>query len=495
MTKPKYFKHPNKRYKDNPLIEAIGLSLTVEQLYSKCDNLFQSEFDLTDFPPELHGCFLRDELDNLVDVYVTQDEAYRIYDIIRRMIFVGYADRNPLNSGRSRVLAAIEKDSVSPMKNKHLNALDLVLNNQCYFLAGLSGRGKTLMLSKIMSLFPSAICHTRYNLSDGTATDRIVNYEQIPSIYVQVHDRNRPKAFLTKILEAIDRATKTTDYTGDHEKSTKDQLITAVRKAALIHSIGIIIIDEAQNLGATITKDTVTDSEKTTMKFVEELFNVIGVPLFFVGTLSALTTFTKEVTIIRRTMNSGSFILGSCELESIFWKRFVKEICQTYLLKNQNENIETLTLHIHELCAGIPAIALSVVKATLAYLTFLPAKEQDLTIDALDYIFEEQCRMLKEPLDALHNEEYHLYDDFELLATLESIAVNTNPESLVAEATEQLERAVETKVSKLKTGELKLIENAPNSLTTPEKKSLDELSPDSLLANIGYEVVKGGSNE
>lgn len=476
MSSVTYIRHPNKRYMDNPFIEALGLPLTQKEFVALTEVNFEDGLDLSNVDEERYGSFTRTLIDNLADVYVVRDEAYRLYDAIHRMIEAGYVKRNPLRGDVRKILAAIETDAKDPLKQVNTANLDLASTQQSFSVIGLSGIGKTMLVKQTTKVFESVIEHTEYVNSRGKIER--VNASQIPVIYVEIPDGRGQKAVLLDLLAAIDSKTGE-EYGHIYRNKTVYQLILAARKAVITHGVGLIVFDEAQNFVQSSKKETVGSNEKTSMKFVESLFNRLGVPLLYVGTFSTLKVMAREMTAARRAVKNGSFTFKSCEVESSFWIRFIKTFCQTQVLQNQRTDLDTIRCHAHYLSVGIPAIAASLIRATLCYLTFLPAKDQDLSIKALDLVFEEQFKILQPALRALRKGDYHKYEDFEPMLMLEETDLVPTQEDIVVTKIEQFEQKVIEGAVKLK--------SARNcQLESNARKEAEKVAPENLLGTLGY---------
>lgn len=436
-----YIRHPNPTYRNNPLIEALGLPLLPAELVKKCRRIYQNELNLENLDQAYHGYYQRTAIDNLNRFHEPRDELYRIYDLQRRMIESGLVKRNPLVlTDKSigipimAVLDAINDDlkdskkdvkSTSPeskwIKSLNVKKLGFAEVEHSYVLAGLSGAGKTTLIEAILQCENQVIHHDKY--IDHNGTEYPFRMTQIQKLYIKIDNRKGQKSTLLSILEGID-ALIDEDYSLSHKSSDVRVLIAAVRKAVVIHGVGLIIFDEAQNLAPTSKNDSVGSSERTTMKFLEEIFNHVAVPTFFVGTFSILNLFSKEMTIARRSAKDGCTLLASCSVESPFWDRLCKVLFEARLLKSQKTEYEIFKLHIHQLAAGLPSIAVSLTRSTLNFLTFLEPKNQDLSIQALDKIYREQFEILHKPLEALRAANYKGYEDFEpmyLLNNVESV--------------------------------------------------------------------------
>ncbi|HHJ3171715.1 TPA: ATP-binding protein [Vibrio parahaemolyticus] len=487
MKKANYIRHPNSALRGNPLVEGLGFPLSREAIHRNCNKPFQGDLDLTDVPPDLFGYYSRSMVLNLFDVRICQDEMVQVYETIRQSIENGYRKRNPLDADHQRLLAAVERDKDTPLKAKNIERLNLFGTSFSFLLCGLSGRGKTAMVNMALEHIDQVIEHECYTQPNQETVP--FRFTQVTYIYIEHHDRRGQKALLSAILEAIDEVTGE-QYAYENRNSNITQLMNSVRKAVIVHGIATIIFDEAQNFAPAPKDLKIGTNEKTSMKFVEQLFNTIGTSLIFVGTFSTLDLFTKEMTITRRTIRCGSLALASCSLESHFWQNLCNEILRTELLAGKGNDHELLCQHIHHLSAGIPAIAVSVVQATLTYLTYHKPELQTLTTSALDYVFNKQFGLLREPIQALVNGDYHLFEDFKLMRMLEEVnPKNKTQERLddIEAQAKDMEKQLIQKQTQLMTGRVQIIPPKPKSspYEVDASEVCDRMAPDNLMALLG----------
>lgn len=426
MSKTTYISHPNPKYKGNPFIEALGYPLTQSQLQKSCEAGFDSQMDLSGTPKEHHGYYKRSLLMNLFDVRVCQDEAMRIYEVIRHSIEFSYGHRNPLSPKMHQLLAAIERDKEQPIKAVNIKRLNLFHQSLCYLLYGISGRGKSTMVGQVLQQIQQKIPHTEYRNGDGVLV--ACEFTQITYIYVEVADRKSQKSFLVSVIEAIDEAIdgyvteiRSESLAYKARNYNASQLLTFIRKLVVMYAIGMVVIDEAQNIAKSPIDFKLGSNEKPSMKFIEEIFNQIGCSLFFIGTMATFDLFSKQMTTTRRAIRQGSMGLVSCDLNSSFWIRFCKSILKTEVLADQVTKESLLIPYLHEKTAGIPAIAISLVQSALSSLTFYPEKNQNLSIEFFDYIFDKYFIALQEVIDALNGGEYHLFEDLKPLLSLQRV--------------------------------------------------------------------------
>ncbi|MBA5760941.1 ATP-binding protein [Vibrio sp. 404] len=490
MVKAKYIRHPNSALRGNPLIEGLGYPLSRTQLHECCNRSFVRDLDLNEVPVELHGYYIRSLLNNLLDVHICQDEMIEVYETIRQSIEVGYRKRNPLDPDHQRLLAAIERDKDSPLKAQNIKRLNLLGDSFSYLLCGLSGRGKTSMIHIALNHIDQVIEHDEYvDLDNNTVA---LSFTQVTYVYIQHHDRRGQKALLISILEAIDEETNEGYAYGNRNSSVKD-LINSVRKAVILHGIATIIIDEAQNFASSPKDVKIGTNEKTSMKFVEEIFNTIGASLIFVGTFSTLELFSKEVTITRRTIRHGSMTLASCDVEGSFWKRLCNEILVTDLLAGASDDHVSLRQHVHYLSAGIPAIAVSLVNSTLSYLTYNTPENQTLTISALDYVFDKQFSLLREPIRALHEGNYHQFEDLKPMLLLEK----ANPKNKTEEQIRGIQvqaQEMEARLHQKQTNLLSGFVQMPSAEKPTPKYEVDATKESEALSPTNFISLLGGNS-
>jgi hypothetical protein len=426
MTEITYIKHPNPHCAGNPLIEGLGYPLTLKQVQTQCDVEFEGLTSLDEIPEEHHSYYIRSVIDNLVDTYVVQDEAYAVYEKLRRMIEAGYKNRNPADEvKKNQITTAVHMDGDDQMNGFHLKKVtgdevdSLLTANGCYLLAGLSGRGKTTLLLRLLKLIRQSYFHSTYLKPTGEEVN--IYEDQVVYLYVQLHERKGQKAFLRSVLQAIENATGENYSILEKTTTSVDAMIKIVRKLLLKHNVGVLIIDEAQNFAQSPENLVIGNNEKTSMKFVEEIFNRIGVPLFFIGTMDSLTLFGREMTIGRRSINDGSMLMLSCDVKGEFWSRFCQRVCQTSLLSGKHSGADIIKRHLHTLTFGIPAIAVSLMRATLSHLSKFEIGKQNLSIKFLNHVFRHQFSILDGPLKALRKKKYYKYEDLKVLALLSEI--------------------------------------------------------------------------
>ncbi|EPL6589783.1 TPA: ATP-binding protein [Proteus mirabilis] len=134
-------------------------------------------------------------------------------------------------------------------------------------LIGDSGVGKTCMLEQVLSYFPYVIEHGNYN---GKPLD--FKY-QVVWVKVDCPRNSSVRELCEEILFSLDSAMRNERTTPG---STIPKLLTQIEQKIKSSHLGILMIDEMQNL-----QFKRTGGENNLLKFLHHIVNKLGVPLFF----------------------------------------------------------------------------------------------------------------------------------------------------------------------------------------------------------------------
>lgn len=219
---------------------------------------------------------------SMYKIFIPMDYMFYIYDTIYRAIALNYMTKSNLEFTRAINNLYFEREER--------------YTTQSYSgaILGVPGIGKTSTIKRCLDFFPKVITHTFYK-------GKKMYENQVPSIFVQCPSDCSIKALCLNVLTEIDAALGS-DYTAalstNAKENTLTKLMMRVKMACLRHRVGIIIIDEIQNVINTAVKARTT---KTLLKFLLELTNASYVSVLFCGTLDADDVFNREEYIKRRT--------------------------------------------------------------------------------------------------------------------------------------------------------------------------------------------------
>lgn len=275
--------------------------------------------------------------------FVPPDYSYELYERIYHLMLVGYLNRHPKTDDYDKYLHDIESRARTikdiPKPPMLFDAGTAMLN------IGRSGLGKTNITDKILSSFE---LKNYYHLpSDQTGGRRV---PQVLWIKVFIKSTSSKRPFLMSIVNAID-AQLGSNLASRFPSATVGDEISYVIKMCRMVGLGLLVVDDIQFIwNAKKTKD----ANKLTNEFFEDLFNDLGVPMFFIGTPEVTDLFADEnqpEQTERRLINDGLFRVQDYTAESPTWKELIKATMLNFLaLKHDwlNEDLERLLYYYCE---------------------------------------------------------------------------------------------------------------------------------------------------
>ena len=195
-----------------------------------------------------------------------------------RCLIWGYFGRNPMS--RSTVEKAIQKAGYSltePEKNYLFGFTAPVYG---FPVIGLSGVGKSTSIANILKQYPQIITHTAYMGEPFVAT-------QVVWLKVDIPCDGSPKGLCAAIIQELD-AVAGTRYAAEYisSRTSKDVLLIRVRQLASSFHLGVLVLDEVQNL-CTAKKE----ASRELLNFLVMLANTIRIPIVIINFLSSGTIF------------------------------------------------------------------------------------------------------------------------------------------------------------------------------------------------------------
>lgn len=242
--------------------------------------------------------------------------------ILYTMIVVGYHQRFCGGTRNQRknvqaineVLEAIDKGTDSyEVLGKYRKKANTVATS--FMLTGESGMGKTLTVEMISQVVPDAIIHSVYKGKNESIL-------QIPCIKIDCPRNGKIIELCQRFLKEVDIIANT-HYLEQYSlggSSNVGRMIMQMNRVAQNHAVGIIIIDEIQNI-----IDSKTDVERAqTLNFLVEISNTLGVPTLFIGTPEARELLqTDRIAVMRRLITEGEKRIDRLKKEDKKWEQLI----------------------------------------------------------------------------------------------------------------------------------------------------------------------------
>lgn len=285
-------------------------------------------------------------------VFVPLDVAGSITRKIFSAIREGYVSRNPLSNQMRQNLSETQKcvinrdSSFSTISGSNANAYG-------FCVVGDSGMGKTTIVSHALSLFPQVIVHSQYN---------DMAFPNIQLVWMRLdcpHDAS-VKGLCSTFFRQFDEMTGDNTYAkhARNGRATVDQMIPQMALLAQRHGLGLLVIDEIQNLQA-----AKSGGEQRMKNFIVQLVNMIGIPILLVGTPPAIEILSSDLMTIRRSSGQqGMSIIHPFTKGSTDWSMFVKGIWKYQWTNVKTDLTEELNDTLYSASRGNLALSICLFK-------------------------------------------------------------------------------------------------------------------------------------
>ncbi|OED43723.1 hypothetical protein ACH42_09390 [Endozoicomonas sp. (ex Bugula neritina AB1)] len=383
-------------YSNNPLIDALPKFISKKELLSK--TLSPPDFSSDE---RNHDELKRDiYTERLDDSIIPNNKFFKAYKKIFKLLLKSYKYRSPLNTDTKTLLNHIaSKGKNAPYPQTLLNK-----NAHSFFLTGLSGMGKSYMIDNILSIaFEQVITHSIYN-------GEKLNFKQL--VYVKFNcpsDASR-RVICLNFFRAVDDAIGT-NYANENKNKNIPipDLELNMKKICLIHHIGLIVIDELQNLSM-----AKAGGAKAAMTFFESFSNEINVSFLFIGTYDSYDIYSRSFKTARRMAKDGTIDLEQPIETDPVWNQLVDVLWNYQWVKKlipMNTDIKKL---LYKLTQGITFCTVSLLKCANVYA--IENDEESITEQTIYDAYKEEFKLLMPSLDALRDKNYAAFDDLMPLA-------------------------------------------------------------------------------
>ena len=345
--KAEYKEQLIEEHQGNPFIEAIPRQV-------KGEEFFERLYSVPSFKDQYLELDAEDRLSLVNQIkpsfWLPFPNHYDKYRALYNMIKIGYQSRNPLLSMYNRQFA-IGWDNIfeNGLDESGANLAGNIQTAQSLAEIGVSGMGKSKIYERILiSLFPQVIHHTEYK-------NRQLIMKQVVWLKIECPSGKSLGALTRNFYDEVDKLLGTNYYEKIGEKGgTIDNLAKRMVKVAALINLGVLIIDEIQNV-----HKAHSGGDERMINFITELVNTIGIPVIIIGTFKAMYLFEKSLANSRRAVsdmyveNITSFFLE----ESWEWKEFIENLWDQQYTKTYTPLTPDINHTMYLQTLGIPDVA------------------------------------------------------------------------------------------------------------------------------------------
>lgn len=331
-------------FRFNPLIEAMPAPFEPGEAIAKL--MIRPPY--SDSDREYPSSYRQLLTQRIVRLHQPMEREVDVFGRIDRCIRWGYADRNPLSPAYAAQLAAGMSASVSCGSLNYAGGYHP--HTYGFSILGISGIGKSTTVESILSLYPQVIRHTQYR---GIP----LVMHQVSWLKIDCSCDGSLKGLCMDFFRELDDLLGTT-YSEQYSsrRATLDRMMIAMSRLCVSHNVGVLIIDEIQNL-ASAQKGV----PERVLNFFVTLVNTIGVPVIMIGTPKALSILQNEFQQAKRGSGQGDALWERMPNDAS-WDLFCRAIWTYQYTKGRVPFTAGMKDALYEEAQGIPFLAVHIYK-------------------------------------------------------------------------------------------------------------------------------------
>lgn len=456
-----YRDHKLPEYNANPMIQALPPLMTE-------DEFLESVIVMPNFSPEEK--FLEPHLrthcvERLSRYFDPINKTTQLHQAISVLLMQGYIARNILKPQYARranqIYQAIQAKGGKTLENH----VDVPTSASGFTFIGPSGMGKTTNLKNILDLYPQVIAHPEHNVY------------QLVWIKIDCPHAGSLKGLCIDVFKEIDRLLGTNYFKKfGSTRNSEDYMLAQVAQLAHTHHLGMLVIDEMQNLvNARRSKDDL-------LNFLVKMDNTVGVPVIRVGTNEAYPILQGNFRNARRGTGEGGVLWNRMkqddEDEWDEWKFFVEGMWKYQWTTEYTILTDEIYEALYYETQGIIDLVVKLYKM-VQWRAIAEGEEEIITTDLIKQVAKEGLYLVKPMLDAIRSGDTEWMTDYKDIAPLSTVEYqNKYASKLESKDLKEIRRLAR-----------KQQEQQSPILTDVILKLIQELSVDALLAKQCAEKV------
>ncbi|NQX71813.1 ATP-binding protein [Paenibacillus alba] len=398
--KADYKEQPIWAYKWNPFIEALPPIFEYQQVTKRIRNYP----DYQDEQRKLGKSIRLHLVQQLVDYVEPLPEHILIEQRISRMLRHGYRARNPLfRKYTKQFTIGFDELLEQGVDEKGRNKAGIRPTAAGFAIIGCSGLGKTTSIESTLLLYPQVIEHSNYR-------SRPLPVKQITWLKLNCPFDGSTKGLCINFFQAVDAVLGTSRYFKKYvsKGATQDILIPHMAQIATLHGLGVLVIDEIQNLS--LLK---SGGAEKMLNFFTQLVNTIGVPIVLLGTFKAIKLFSGSFSQARRNSGQGDLIMDRIP-NGEKWNFFIQKLWKYQWTSTLTEYDQSFAKLLYELSQGIIDIAVKLyMLAQWEVIADIRNKNEIITKKVLNDVAKNHLRLVRPMLQALKSGNMELVKKYE----------------------------------------------------------------------------------
>lgn len=331
-------------YQGNPLIEALPPIYTEAQVARLLQYAPLYKTSYREMPLEHRLHLILDAVRFIQPLAI----HLRLEQCLSRMIRGSYVGRNPYEFGAQ----ASYYRQVRGLAEKEM-PLELpppAITTRGCSLVGHSGAGKSTAINRILSMYPQVIFHGRYK-------GRLFTHSQLVYVKLECPYDGLLSGLCKTFFMEVDRLLHTNTYERNVRRGQPkiDDLLLRMAGVASRHSIGVLVIDEIQNL-----RKAKGDGASDVLDFLLWLDNQLGIPVVLVGTPKALPVLTGEFRRARRAAGQEAIAWNRMREGEKDWELFTETLWNYQFVRTNSLLTPELRHVLYYESQGITDIAVKV---------------------------------------------------------------------------------------------------------------------------------------
>lgn len=382
-------------YRDNPYTEALPPIFEDKQVISRIAKY-----------PDYHeeqrnlGKQTRLHLVQQIADYVEPLPSHLLIEQrLSRLIRHGYKARNPFSPESNRLYHVGIKNMLEAGVDKEgYNLAGIRSTASGFAILGVSGQGKTTAIESSLLLYPQVIQHVEYN---GQPFVR----KQLVWLKLNCPFDGSLKGLCYNFFQAMDAHLGTNYFKKFASKgSSVDILIPIMAHLATLHGLGVLVIDEIQNLSF-----MKSGGAEKMLNYFTQLINTIGVPVVLIGTFKAMRLLQGSFSQARRSTGQGDLIMDRLT-ESEEWDYFIEGLWKYQWIARESKLSEPIKKAMYDLSQGIVDIAVKLyMLAQWEAMEADEAKDEKITVGLLRSVAKRHMQLVQPLLKVLRRNDPQLY--------------------------------------------------------------------------------------